>query len=207
MPRRGIIWTRRLSNDWASKVRLREKHSRTTHGGLLMKNVDRLSACGRVLAAATIVFLTSSIASSAQADSTRWRTVVGIVQAGNVVGGIPGGGQPWTTLGGRARVDLVKGQLDFDVQGLVLAGGNSIGTPAAVNQVKGTLVCIVAGATPVILDTTPVPLSPQGDADFSGPIGPIPSTCTSTNVAFLVRIAASGAWIANGAVRFSQGNN
>ena len=172
-----------------------------------MKNMDQLITCGKVLAAAAIVFLISSIASSAQADSTRWRTVVGIVQATNVVGGIAGGGQPWTTLGGRARVDLAKGQLDFDVQGLVLAGGNSIGTPAAVTLVKGTLVCIVAGATQVTLDTTPVPLSPQGDADFSGPIGPIPSTCTSSNVAFLVRIAASGAWIANGAVRFSQGNN
>src|SRR5262245_24982081 len=136
-----------------------------------MKNMDRLSVRGKVLAAA-IIFLTSSIASSAQADSTRWRTVVGIVQAANVVGGITGGGQPWTTLGGGARVDLARGQLDFDVQGLVLAGGNSIGTPATINQVKGTLVCIVAGAAPVILDTTPVPLSPQGDADFSGPIGP-----------------------------------
>jgi hypothetical protein len=172
-----------------------------------MKNMDRLSRRRKVLAAAAIVFLTSSIASSAKADSVRWRTVVGIVQAGNMVGGITGGGQPWTTLGGRARVDLAKGQLDFDVQGLVLAGGNSIGTPAAINQVKGTLVCIVAGATPVILDTTPVPLSPQGDADFSGPIGPIPSTCDSSNVAFLVRIATSGAWIANGAVRTSHGNN
>ena len=84
------------------------------------------------------------------------------------------------------------------MQGLVLAGGNSIGTPGANNQVRGTLVCIT-GTTPVTVDTTPVPLSPQGDADFSGPIM-IPSGCTATNVAFLIRIA-SGAWIANGAVR------
>ena len=172
-----------------------------------MKIMDRLSRRGKVLAAAAIVFLTSSIVSSAKADSVRWRTVVGIVQAGNVVGGIAGGGMPWTTLGGRARVDLAKGQLDFDVQGLVLAGGNAIGTPGTVNQVKGTLVCGAGTAAQVILDTTPVSLSPQGDADFSGPIGPIPSTCNSSNVAFLVRIAASGAWIANGAVRTSQGNN
>jgi len=172
-----------------------------------MKNTDRFGTRGRILAAAAIVFFTSSIASSAKADSIRWRTVVGIVQALNVVGGITGGGQPWTTLGGRARVDLAKGQLNFDVQGLVLAGGNSIGTPAAINQVKGTLVCITAGATPVTVDTPPVPLSPQGDADFSGSIGPIPSTCNSSNVAFLVRIATSGDWIANGAVRTSEGNN
>ena len=172
-----------------------------------MKNMDRLSARGKVLAAAAIAFLTLSIASPAKADSVRWRTIVGIVQPTNPVGGIAGAGQPWTTLGGRARVDLAKGQLDFDVQGLVLAGGNAIGTPGTVNQVKGTLVCGAGTAAQVILDTTPVSLSPQGDADFSGPIGPIPSTCNSSNVAFLVRIAASGAWIANGAVRTSQGNN
>ena len=169
-----------------------------------MKNMDRLSARGKVLAAAAIALLTLSIASPANADSVRWRTIVGILQAGNVVGGISGGGQPWTTLGGRARVDLDKSRLDFDVQGLVLAGGASIGTPAAINQVKGTLVC---GATPTtaaaILDTVSVPLGPQGDADFSGPIGPIPSTCNAANVVFLVRIATSGAWIANGAVRNS----
>ena len=92
-----------------------------------MKNMDRLSARGKILVAAAIAFLTWSIASPAKADSIRWRTIVGIVQAANVVGNINGGGQPWTTLGGRARVDLAKGQLDFDVQGLVLAGGASIG--------------------------------------------------------------------------------
>jgi hypothetical protein len=168
-----------------------------------MKNMDRLSARGKILAAAAIAFLTWSIASPAKADSIRWRTIVGIVQAANVVGNINGGGQPWTTLGGRARVDLAKSQLDFDVQGLVLAGGASIGTPDAINQVKGTLVCGAGTPAQVILDTALVTLSPQGDADFSGPIGPVPSTCNATNVVFLVRISADR-WIANGAVRTTQ---
>ena len=171
-----------------------------------MTNIDRLSARGKVLAAAAIAFLTLSIASPAKADSIRWRTIVGIIQAGNPVAGIPGGGQPWTTLGGRARVDLAKGQLDFDVQGLVLAGSASIGTPGAINMVKGALVCGAGTPAQVIVETMPVPLSPQGDADFSGPI--TTSTCTATNVVFLVRIAnATGNWIANGAVRTSPGNN
>jgi hypothetical protein len=170
-----------------------------------MQNLDRLSARGKVLAAIAAAFLMLSIASPAMADSTRWRTIVGIVQAGNTVGNITGGGQPWTALGGRARVDLARSRLDFDVQGLVLAGGNTIGTPGAVNQVMGTLLCDAGGAN-LTYDTTPVPLSPQGDADFSGPIGPIASTCNSSNVAFLIRIPA-GRWIANGAVRTSQGGN
>ena len=166
-----------------------------------MKNMNRFSA-RRKAAAAVIAFLTLSIASPSKADNSniRWRTIVGIVQAGNVVGGIAGGGQPWTTLGGRAAVDLSKSQLDFDVQGLVLAGGNSVGTPDGITMVKGTLVCDAGAATQVVVDTILVPLSPQGDADFSGPIGPIPSTCNATNVVFLIRIEA-GRWIANGAVR------
>ena len=186
-----------------------------------MKITDRSYTRGNALAAAAIVLLASSIASSAKADSIRWRTVVGILQAGNVVGGvvqngnvvggITGGGQPWTTLGGRARIDLANGRSDFDVQGLVLAGGNAIGTPDGINMVTGTLVCIIANSpTPVTVDTIPVPLSPQGDADFSGTIGPIPTACNATNVAFLIRIAGganAGRWIANGAVRTSPGNN
>ena len=170
-----------------------------------MKKMDRLSARGKILTAAAIAFLTLSIASPAKADSVRWRTIVGIVQAGNLVGNITGGGQPWTTLGGRARVDLGASRVNFDVQGLVLAGGNTIGTPGAVVQVKGTLVCDPGGAN-VTLDTALVPLSPEGDADFSGPIGPIPSTCNRSNVVFLIRIAADR-WIANGAVRTASGNN
>src|ERR1700738_4014576 len=50
----------------------------------------------------------------------------------------PGGG-PWSTRGGAARADLASGNLEFEVRGLVLAGGNSIGTPDAILQVKGTL--------------------------------------------------------------------
>jgi hypothetical protein len=166
-----------------------------------MTNTDRFSARGRLLAATTGALLVLSIGTSAQAEIVRWRTIVGIIQAGNVVGNITGGGQPWSALGGRARVDLSRSRLDFDVQGLVLAGGNTIGTPGAINQVMGTLIC-GAGTTNVTFDTPPVPLSPQGDADFSGPIGPIVSTCNSSNIAFLVRIPA-GRWIANGAVRSS----
>ncbi len=154
--------------------------------------------------ATAIAFLTLSIVSPAKADTVRWRTIIGIVQAGNVVGNnINGGGQPWTTLGGRARVDLGKGQLDFDVQGFVLAGGATIGTPGPINQVKGTLVCGAGTPTQVIFDTALVTLSPQGDADFSGPIGLIPTTCNATNVVFLVRINGDR-WIANGAVRSTQ---
>jgi hypothetical protein len=171
-----------------------------------MQNMDRWNLQRKALAATAGTFLVLSITSPAKADnSVRWRTIVGIVQAGNTVGNIPGGGQPWTALGGRVRIDLAASQVSFDVQGLVLAGGNAIGTPDGITQVKGTLICDAGGAN-VTLDTVPVPLSSQGDADFSGPIGPIPTTCNPSNVAFLIRIPA-GRWIANGAVRTSPGND
>ena len=87
-------------------------------------------------------FLVGAFASPAAAQNVKWRTVIGIIQAGNLVAGIGGGGQPWSTLGGEASVNLSTGRLEFEVRGLVLAGGNSIGTPDAITQVKGTLVCV-----------------------------------------------------------------
>jgi hypothetical protein len=54
-----------------------------------MQNMDRLSVRGKVLAATAGAFLVLSITSPAKADnSVRWRTIVGIVQAGNTVGNI-----------------------------------------------------------------------------------------------------------------------
>jgi hypothetical protein len=132
--------------------------------------------------------------------SLRWREIIGIIQAGNVVGGIPGGGQPWSTLGGHASVDLDSGRVAFRVDGLVLAGGNAIGTPDAITTVKGTLVCDPGGADQAVVDTPLVPLSALGDAEFHGNVGPLPAVCsTAANVAFLIRIPANR-WIANGAV-------
>jgi len=171
-----------------------------------MKIIDRFSAPVKALVTVTAsALLLSAMVSAAAADNVRWRTVIGIQQAGNTVGNITGGGQPWTTLGGHARVDLAAGRVEFEVQGLVLAGGNAIGTPATVNQVKGTLICD-AGTTNVTIDTVLVPLSAQGDAEFSGMVGPIPSTCNPSNVAFLIRVAANR-WIANGSVRTSSGGD
>jgi len=60
----------------------------------------------------------------------------------------------------------------------------------------------------VTYDTAQVSLSAQGDAGFSGSLGPIASPCA--NPLFLIRIAQPagvfGRWIATGAVR-SVGHN
>lgn len=156
-----------------------------------------------VAAGALVTLL--SVPAAADSSSVRWRTIIGIEDAGNLVGNIGGGGQPWSTLGGQARVDLGSGNVEFEVRGLVLAGGNAIGTPDGINQVKGTLVCDAGQPDQVVVDTPLVTLSAQGDAEFDGNVGPISSVCTASNTAFLVRIAA-GRWIANGAVRTSHGD-
>ena len=144
--------------------------------------------------------LTAASVSAWADDVVRWKTIIGIIQAGNVVGNITGGGQPWSTTGGEAKVNLSNNRIEFNVRGLVLAGGNTIGTPGAINQVKGTIICN-AGTTNSTADTPLVELSATGDAQFSGETTtPIPPDCAPSNIAFLVRIAANR-WIANGSVR------
>ena len=148
---------------------------------------------------------------NASADSgytLHWQSVIGIVQANNVVGsgtgaatGAPG---PWSARGGHVNVDLDDGKINFVVRGLVLAGGNSIGTPGTVLQVKGTLVCdtdgSASGGNSVLVDAPLVELDDQGNARFSGNVGSFPAVCTSEpDVAFLIR-TGSGRWIGNGTV-------
>jgi hypothetical protein len=160
-----------------------------------------------VFAALSMAGFSPAVLADNDSNNVSWKRVIGIIQAGNVVGNIPGGNQPWSTLGGDANVNLRSGRVEFEVRGLVLAGGNAIGTPATVNLVKGTIVCGPGGSSPgspplSVVDTPLVPLSAQGDAEFDGNVGHFPAGCAPNNLAFLVRIDA-GRWIANGAVRSS----
>jgi hypothetical protein len=149
-----------------------------------------------------------AIASPSQADDlVRWKKIIGIEKALDVVGNPPntvtGGSEPWSTLDGDAVVNLSEGSVDFDVRGLVLAGGNSIGTPDGVTNVVGTLLCgLKTGETTKVINTKAVPLSAQGNAEFSGSFTSSTAGCSATDVAFLIR-NASGTfpWIGNGAVR------
>ena len=140
-----------------------------------MQIMDRYHALVKVLFVAVIMTVT---ASPAAAQIVVWRTILGIEQPGNIVGSFTtpptctngagcfnGGGQPWTTftplqlLPGQAQfatVNLSTGQLQFEVHGLVLAGGNSIGTVGPLTSVIGTIICIVGPSANVIYNTVPV---------------------------------------------------
>lgn len=141
-------------------------------------------------------------------ETLHWQSVIGIIQASNVVGSgtgaVTGAPGPWSTQSGHASVDLEQGEVNFIVRGLVLAGGNSIGTPGAVAEVKGTLVCDTDGSASagnsVLVDTPLVELDDEGNARFDGKVAALPAACTSEpDIAFLVRVGA-GRWIANGVV-------
>jgi hypothetical protein len=165
---------------------------------------------------ALLAVLCSATAAFAQNDAVvRWKTIVGNITVSNndAVGGINPGTTPWSTVGGRARVNLATGHVSFDVDGLVLNGGNATGTPGGVDQVEGSLICDAGQKDQTIFTTTPVPLNVQGNADFSGTFNTTPGTCT--NPLFLIRIGpdlpgANQRWIATGAVRSfgdSNGHN
>ena len=112
------------------------------------------------------------------------------------MGQIHSGAGPWTTRDGSARINLSTGAGSFDVEGLVLNGGASTGTPGPVTSVIGTLLCNPGGAggAETAIDSPATALSPTGDAELSFKIT-VPAVCG--NPAFLIRVA-SGRWIATG---------
>ena len=164
-----------------------------------------------------VLLLLAVVTASGEDPVVRWRQVVGIIQAGNVVGSgtgaITGGSLPWNpqTLG-VAQVNLATGEIQFVVKGLVLAGGNPVGTRGDITAVKGTLVCdtngSAGGGNSTLVQTPAVPLSLDGDANFSGSVGSLPAVCSSEpDLAFLILVAevngvpVNGRWITSGAVR------
>src|SRR5215475_3509571 len=120
--------------------------------------------------AASLFIAAACAASSFAADNVvRWRKIVGVITAPNVdnpVAGISAGTLPWTTRTGSAQVDLTTGSGAFEVEGLVLNGGNATGTTGPITSVVGTLVCnpgetgSSSGPAQAIFDTPAATLSP-----------------------------------------------
>jgi|SRR5215471_9605334 len=142
----------------------------------------------------------------AQSDTViRWRGFEGVITApgvDNPIGQIHSGAGPWTVQDGSARVNMNTGEGSFEIEGLVLNGGTSSGTPGPVASILGTLVCNAGspqGTTETVVDTQATPLSSSGDAQLSFKLN-IPAACN--NPLFLIRVA-SGRWIATG-VKTSQ---
>jgi hypothetical protein len=164
-----------------------------------------------LLSAATLALLTGSSVMAMSDDLVRWEAFVGNIRTGAAgavgsgTGAVNAAGAPWVATGGKAHVNLATGQLHFKISGLVLADTSAVGTPANNPQVVGTLVCdtngSASGGNSVQVSTPLVPLSPQGEADFNGDLGPLPAVCSSEpDIAFLVR-SVTGVWFAAAIVR------
>lgn len=166
----------------------------------------------KVFAGLVLLVFATSVLAAPDPSVVRWNSIAGVITALNVdnpVNDIHSGTFAWSVRAGRARVNLRTGAAAFEVNGLVINGTPFSGTPGPVTQVEGTLVCNVGEDGEAVLDTAPVTLSGQGDADFSGRIQGIPSSCD--NPLFLIRIVnpagALGLWIATGADRTMTGGD
>jgi hypothetical protein len=153
--------------------------------------------CG-TLTAGALVMLAIATSANAQQPLVRFDGGIGVVpvSAGptpNVVRGTNPGGQPWVIS--RLTVDVkTDGRVSVDGRGLLLGGGNNIGTTA--NQsVRARLFCGPA-ATPTIHDSVLVPLEPNGDFRIDGVLAPVPPTPCATPV--LLIVSGGGNWFAAG---------
>jgi hypothetical protein len=115
--------------------------------------------------------------------------VGGPVAQVNDVFGIPPGGRPWVIADLRADV-RPGGRIRADGRGLLLGGGNGIGTPGG-QSVRARLIC---GG--VFHDSELVPLDANGDFRIDGALTPVPpSPCASP---VLLVVNTGGAWFAAG---------
>ncbi|MBG6073950.1 MULTISPECIES: hypothetical protein [unclassified Polaromonas] len=112
----------------------------------------------------------------------------------NDVRGIAPGGRPWVIEKLRAAI-RPDGNISVRGQGLLLAGGNSVGLPALPRQVVATLFC---GATE--LTSPPADLDASGNFMIRGTLGAaLPEPCQTPTL--LIRnfsANAAGAWFAAG---------
>ena len=133
----------------------------------------------------------------AQADDrlVRFDGGIGVIPSSNVttvnvVRGVQPGGQPWVIS--RLTADVRSdGRISVDGRGLLLAGGDGIGTTG--NQsVRAVLFC--AGAQPVSSEL--VPLDASGDFRIDGMLSALPADPCGAPV--LLIVSGNGRWFAAG---------
>ena len=162
-----------------------------------------------------VVLIGGSFTSSAIADDTlvSFKGAIGDIPVANVAGtpnpngsfpdvirntvrGVDPAGQIWVISDFRADVK-VDGRIRVDGRGLLLGGGNTIGTNGNAS-VFATLIC---EATPPFIEHSTniagVPLEANGDFRIDDVLLPaVPAQCGSP--VLLIRVSPSGAWFAAG---------
>jgi hypothetical protein len=115
----------------------------------------------------------------------------------NAVRGINSPGQIWVIRALKADVDS-DGRIKVQGRGLLLGGGNNIGTNAG-QSVIATLIC---GVNPPVLSTTttPVLLEPNGDFRIDDVLTPVPANPCDSPV-LLIRNGTGAVWFAAGILK------
>jgi hypothetical protein len=150
------------------------------------------------------------VASSAMADDTfvKFKGGIGVIPVSsvgptgapvaNVVRGISPPGQPWVIRALSAEVK-VDGRIHVEGRGLLLAGGNAIGTNGG-QSVFATLICGTLPNGPFTVHSTPlanaVALAADGDFTIDDILSPAPSN-DCDNPVLLIR-NVGGFWFAAG---------
>jgi hypothetical protein len=112
----------------------------------------------------------------------------------NIVRGVNPPGDPWRIASLTAKIDT-SGNITVVGTGLLLAGGNSIGTTDGVTSVIAKLFCGPA-ASATEFDSPGAPLDVQGDFLISGALSTTPpNPCTDP---VLLIVNSAGAWLAAG---------
>ena len=115
----------------------------------------------------------------------------------NAVRGVFPLGQPWRIADLNADVN-VDGRIRVRGRGLLLAGGNGIGTNAG-QSVFATLFCgAAASATASSSNQAGVALDANGDFTIEDVLSPLPPTTCETPVLLIRSAAGSHAWFAAG---------
>jgi hypothetical protein len=117
----------------------------------------------------------------------------------NIVRGVNPAGQIWVISDFRADVK-VDGRIRVDGRGLLLGGGNTIGTNGNAS-VFATLICEdTPPFTQFSTNITGVPLAADGDFRIDDVLMPAPPAQCGSPV-LLIRVSPSGAWFAAGIPR------
>jgi hypothetical protein len=153
-----------------------------------------------IRAAALAAACAMSFAATAAEPLVRFEGGIGVqpLRAGpavNTVFDVNPGGIPWVISSLSADVSS-DGKVNIDGRGLLLAGGNGIGTPGG-QRVRARLYC--AGVPHNTDVDNPVPLEPNGDFRINGFLTPTPPSVCNNPV--LLILNAGGAWFAAGILK------
>src|SRR5205085_1888776 len=138
----------------------------------------------------------SNVAGTANADGTFPNVTR------NIVRGVNPAGQIWVIADLTAEVNDVS--IKVDGRGLLLAGGNNVGTNAGAS-VFATLLCTNDGNTLHRSNPIGVALAPNGDFRIDDTLSPAPpSPCVGP--VLLINNANGGTWFAAGFHKLDNGN-